>query len=193
MMPITLLLALFTMHGRQLYYRPGVTLTIDFLNARRRPVHARDATIGIALPVAVLLLTSLRSPRLAVTLGWAMIAAMAVFALVLVIGLIAMYWCHADNRRECKNKGYTECRKPRSGATFPPPKPPTWRTATLAADPRRRHLGGLEHALNTLDAVVPSGEVVEGTAASPRHVLAYTRAGFVQWHEKSLAMWKLMP
>lgn len=197
--PAMLLSGYMGVRARQFYFEGAVALQIDNLQTHRRSktllreaVFVLVVTIGIGLMAFACSLVGVPTSWLAIV-GVGVIALVGLVLAVLVASIVVMRINGRLRRRERRAAGWTTSKRCRSGARTAPPIKPSWKVSFLAADPRVKGTQALLRAHDTLQLVVPSGDVIWTEAATPTLARLYMRAGFRQWHPTSLALWKENP
>ncbi|ROS58350.1 hypothetical protein EDF38_3094 [Frigoribacterium sp. PhB160] len=183
----------------QFWWRPGVALQLE---DRRPASRARNILRGPALVggfvtlvflALILLVKAGASPWIltaaagaAAALGVLIVASSALF-------LISLGVAGRDRRRARRAAGFSHSKGSRGTELTKPPRAPQWKVSYLAGDPRMQGTSALLAATVTLKSHIPAGHIVETVAATPALIRLYKQRGFVQWHEKSLAMWARAP
>lgn len=197
--PAMLLSGYMGVRARQFYFERTVALQIDNLQTHRRSTTLlRETgfvlviTIGIGLIAFACSLAGVPASWLAV-LGVGVIALISLVLGALVASIVVMRINGRSRRQERRSAGWTTSKKRQRGALTAPPIKPRWKVSFLAADPRVKGTQALLRAHETLQLVVPSGDIIWTEAATPTLARLYMRAGFRQWHPTSLALWKENP
>lgn len=184
---------------QEFYWRPGIALQLEQQGRRRtareisRPLLVSVGAAGAAGAFVFAMYQGHASLQLGVQLGWVIGLAIGAIVLAVLISLTALGISGRARRRDRRAAGWTHRKSSSTGEVTPPPRRPNWKVSFLAGDPRRARVGALEAAARTVGAVIPAGDVVWTEAADLRLVRLYKRWGFVQWHERSLAMWAVAP
>ena len=194
--PAMLLSGYMGIRAGQFYFEGAVALQIDNLQTHRRSkTLLREAVFVLVVAVGVGLMAFACS-LVGVPTSWIAILGVGVIALVglvlaaLVASIVVMRINGRLRRQERRSAGWTTSKNCRSGACTAPPIKPSWKVSFLAADPRVKGTQALLRAHDTLQLVVPSGDIIWTEAATPALARLYMRAGFRQWHPTSLALWK---